>query len=138
MSKQLTSTNKLSSMFYTICSIPFQRNKSYHLQFLITFVPLYLVRIFNFCLLVTFPWKTVTTHITFTRKFTQLCTYTQKWNILYIRIYASTYSNLVFLVLYHTCTFIFAIWRLVFKRHWNLESQEIRKMQGQSLHGNIS
>ena len=39
-------------------------------------------------------------------------------------------------MLYHTCTFIFALWRLVFKRHWNLESQEIRKMQGQSLQGN--
>ena len=61
MSKQLTSTNILSIMFYTMCWIPFKRNKSYHWQFLITFEPLYLVRISNFCLLVTFPWKTITT-----------------------------------------------------------------------------
>ena len=55
---------------------------------------------------------------------------TQKW-------YSTSEVMLFFpLVLYHTCTFIFAIWRLVFKRHWNLESQEIRKMQGQSLQGN--
>ena len=61
MSKQLTLTNILSIMFYTMCWIPFKRNKSYHWQFLITFEPLYLVRISNFCLLVTFPWKTITT-----------------------------------------------------------------------------